>query len=343
MEIAHRSCLGIVKLKSLLRCKVYWYNMDRDIENLIQSCPSCQKIGRHNKPTPVQMTELPTSPWSHIAADFYGNLPTGEKILVITDSFSKFPIVEVMKSTTFNIVSTRLDNLFSIFGYPEMIKTDNGPPWDSHEIDLFFKSRGIVHDSSIPYWPRSNGQAERFMPNLSKLIRHSFDAGTDWKDTLRSMLLNYRNCVHPATNEKPSTLFFGREINTGIPTMNNKTSPQYDTVKRHHDTYTHKAKQTADKHCRPAIPIKVNSQVFIRRGVRNNKFQTTYLPDIYTVVTVNGTQITVKNNRTNIIIKRHISFAKLVYNKTNATDQKSDTVNDDNITRKQYPLRSKKQ
>ncbi|XP_057296211.1 uncharacterized protein K02A2.6-like [Hydractinia symbiolongicarpus] len=51
MEIAHRSCLGIVKLKSLPRCKVYWYNMDRDIKNLIQSCPSCQKIGRHNKPT----------------------------------------------------------------------------------------------------------------------------------------------------------------------------------------------------------------------------------------------------------------------------------------------------
>ncbi|XP_057292617.1 uncharacterized protein K02A2.6-like [Hydractinia symbiolongicarpus] len=150
MEIAHRSCLGIVKLKSLLRCKVYWYNMDKDIENLIQSCPSCQKIRRQNKPTPVQMTELPTSTWSHIAADFYGNLPTGEKILVITDLFSKFPIVEVMKSTTFNIVSTRLDNLFSIFGYPDMIKTNNGPPWDSHEIDLFFKSRGIVHNSSIP-------------------------------------------------------------------------------------------------------------------------------------------------------------------------------------------------
>ncbi|XP_057302755.1 uncharacterized protein K02A2.6-like [Hydractinia symbiolongicarpus] len=124
MEIAHRSCLGIVKLKSLLRCKVYWYNMDRDIENLIQSCPSCQKIGRHNKPTPVQMTELPTSPWSHCSR---GNLPTGEKILVITELFSKFPIVEFMKSTTFNIVSTRLDNLFSIFGYPEMIKTVMDP------------------------------------------------------------------------------------------------------------------------------------------------------------------------------------------------------------------------
>ncbi|XP_057310309.1 uncharacterized protein LOC130648286 [Hydractinia symbiolongicarpus] len=35
MEIAHYSCLGIVKLKSLLRCKVYWYNKDRDIDNLV--------------------------------------------------------------------------------------------------------------------------------------------------------------------------------------------------------------------------------------------------------------------------------------------------------------------
>ena len=135
-------------------------------------------------------TNLPKAPWSQIAADFYGPLLTGEKLLVVTDFFSKFTIVEIMKTTSYSIVatkevSTRLDNLFSLFGYPDEITTDNGPPWDSHDIKEFFTSRGIKHTPSIPYRPRSNGQVERFMPNLSKIIRHSYDSKTDWKDTLR--------------------------------------------------------------------------------------------------------------------------------------------------------------
>ena len=70
-----------------------------------------------------------------------------------------------------------------------------------------FSSHG-EHTPSIPYWPRSNGKVERFMPNLSKIIRHSYDSKTDWKDTLLLNYLNYRNCIHLATDEKPPTLFY---------------------------------------------------------------------------------------------------------------------------------------
>ena len=119
--------------------------MDKDIENLVNTCPSCQKLSKTQTPTPVQMTNLPKAPWSQITADFYGPLPTGEKLLVVTDLFSKFQIFEIMKTTSYSIVSTRLDNLFSLFGYPDEITTDNGPQWDSHDIKEFFKSRGIKH------------------------------------------------------------------------------------------------------------------------------------------------------------------------------------------------------
>ena len=343
IDIVHRSCLGIVKMKNIFRCKVYWYNMDKDIENLVNTCPSCQKLSKTQKPTPVQMTKLPKAPWSQIAADFYGPLPTGEKLLVVTDLFSKFPIVEIMKTTSYSIVSTRLDNLVSLFGYPDEITTNNGPPWDSHDIKEFFKSRGIKHTPSIPYWPRSNGQVERFMPNLSKIIRHSYDSKADWKDTLRSLLLNYRNCIHPATNEKPSTLFYSREINTGLPISTSHTSPKYDAVKQHHDTYNEKAKQTADKRCQiPKKSINTGEKVYVKRGKRDHKFQTNYLADEFTVTDIKGTQVTVENNRTHQTYKRHISFLKLIQ-KLNANKERR--VDPDVIktpTRKQYPIRSKK-
>lgn len=138
-----------------------------------------------------------------------------------------------MKNTTYETVSSRLDDIFSLFGYPHKITTDNGPPWDSREMEKCFKSRGIQHKPSIPYWPRSNGQAERFMPNLSKLVRQSYDAGKDWKDALRSMLLNYKNCIHPATNVESSILFFNRCSHTQ---PNNTTPSNNITLKGRKET-----------------------------------------------------------------------------------------------------------
>ena len=72
LQIIHRSHLGIVKAKSLLCRKVYWYGIDKEIENFLSSCASCQKLLRSMKPTPVKMTELPSGPWKIVAADFYG-------------------------------------------------------------------------------------------------------------------------------------------------------------------------------------------------------------------------------------------------------------------------------
>ena len=61
------------------------------------------------------------------------------------------------------------------------------------------------------------------------------------------MLLNYRNSIHPATNETPAKLFFGRETNYGIPHYDNAKDPSFDRVNLHHQQYTAKAKENIDK------------------------------------------------------------------------------------------------
>lgn len=85
-----------------------------------------------------------------MTADFYGPVPSGEKLLVITDLYSKFPIVEILRSTAFPTVSDHLDSVFSILGYPIEMKTDNDPPWDGKEIETFLKNRNIKYNPSIP-------------------------------------------------------------------------------------------------------------------------------------------------------------------------------------------------
>ena len=132
LDIVHESHSGIAKTKSFLRSNVYWYGMDRDVENCIKDCLSCQAVSRPYGPPPVNMSKLPDNAWTDLSIDFYGPLTNGKKLLVIIDNFSRFPFVKVMKSTTANIVINRLEELFITFGYPSSIRSDNGPTTDPH-------------------------------------------------------------------------------------------------------------------------------------------------------------------------------------------------------------------
>ena len=78
IKIVHEGHLGIQKVKELLRAKVYWKNMNRDVVNEIGKCVACQAVvSRDAPPTPIKFSELPPSPWYEISLDFYGPLPSG--------------------------------------------------------------------------------------------------------------------------------------------------------------------------------------------------------------------------------------------------------------------------
>ena len=131
------------------------------------------------------------------------------------------------------------------------MRTGNGPPWDSNDFEHYLRVRNVMHEPSIPLWPRSNGQDEQFMQMLGKTIRHNIDCQTNtWKNSIRTMLLNYRNSIHPATNETLAKLFFGRETNYGIPHYDNVKDPSFDKVNLHHQQYNAKAKESIDKKCK---------------------------------------------------------------------------------------------
>ena len=102
--------------------------MDSDIEKAISNCLPCQAVARASTPPSIKFTELPKQPWKHTGADFYAPTPNGQKLLIILDYFSRYPIVEIMNTTTANSVINRLNSLFPIYGFPDSMLTGNGPP-----------------------------------------------------------------------------------------------------------------------------------------------------------------------------------------------------------------------
>ena len=68
---------------------------------------------------------MPEGPWEVVHTDFYGPLPTGEYLLVVIDRYSRFPEVEIVRSTKASTVIQKLDKIFATHGLPTVIKSDN--------------------------------------------------------------------------------------------------------------------------------------------------------------------------------------------------------------------------
>ena len=77
--------------------------------------------------------------------------------------------------------------------------SDNGPPFQSHALKEYLRKRGIKHRNITPYWPRANGEAERFVQPMKKIIRSAYIEKTDWKAECYKFLLNYRTSPHAVT------------------------------------------------------------------------------------------------------------------------------------------------
>ena len=59
-----------------------------------------------------------------------------------------------MRKTT--AVISRLERIFSIYGYPEKLKRDNGPPFSSYEFSEYLKAVNIIDKPITPEHPQTN-------------------------------------------------------------------------------------------------------------------------------------------------------------------------------------------
>ncbi|XP_022788128.1 uncharacterized protein K02A2.6-like [Stylophora pistillata] len=158
LELAHEGHQGIVKTKCRLRSKVWWPKMDSDAEKLCRSCHGCQVVSEYAPPEPIARAFPPSGPWEDCAADILGPLPSGESLLVVVDYFSRYFEVVILRSTFSTRLIKALKPIFSRFGVPHTLKTDNGPQLVSEEFEAFLAENGIEHRTTTPLWPQANGK-----------------------------------------------------------------------------------------------------------------------------------------------------------------------------------------
>jgi transposase InsO family protein len=209
LHVAHS---GIVRMKEVARSFIWWPKIDDDIANVVRQCHGCQQVRNLPPVAPLTPWIWPGAPWSRIHIDFAEK----DKVhyLVVTDAYSKWPEVVIMKSTTASATIKELRTLFAQFGFPRQVVSDNGPPFQSEEFALFMKQNGIKHIRVAPYHPSSNGAAERLVQTVKRSLHAG--AGLSLEHQLAAFLLTYRSTKHATTGRTPSELFLGREIRTRL-------------------------------------------------------------------------------------------------------------------------------
>ena len=137
-------------MKALSRSYFWWPKMDQEIEELTKNCLTCATNQGNPAAAPSHPWEIPTEPWMRIHMDFAGPF-LGKMFLIVVDAYSKWLEVSVMNESTSTSTVSKLRQMFSTHGLPQVSVSDNGPAFVGEEFKTFLKKNGIKHMCTVPY------------------------------------------------------------------------------------------------------------------------------------------------------------------------------------------------
>ena len=223
LQELHSSHFGISRIKSLARSYCWWPNIDKDIENMVINCQSCQETRANPPKVPIHCWEKAEGPFQRVHVDYAGPF-MGSYFFILVDAFSKWPEVRIVNNITKETTINTCRNIFSTFGVLIILVSDNGTQFSSTEFAHFLKFNGVIHKFSAPYHPATNGQAERFIQTFKAKLKAMKCGRLEIPGVLSNILMSYRKMIHPSTEFSPSMLVFGRQIRSRIDLMIPSTS-----------------------------------------------------------------------------------------------------------------------
>ena len=110
IEELHATHTDIVKMKSLARSYFWWRKLDKELQNKVRECESCQLHQKSPTCVPIHSWEFPSEQWSRIHIDFAEG--EGKNVLVLVDAHSKCIETRVMNNITARNTVKAMCNIF---------------------------------------------------------------------------------------------------------------------------------------------------------------------------------------------------------------------------------------
>ena len=190
---------------------------------MVSKCNTCNMYRNSQAKEPLKRHELPKRPWQKIAIALFKL--NKQEYVVIVDYYSNFFEVSHLPNSKSKTVINHIKPQFSKYRIPEVIVSDNGLEFSSHEFAEFAKQYGFKHITSSPRYPQSNSLSERAVQTAENILKKAKDEGKDFQ----LGLLAYRNAPIEEIGLSPAQMFMGRRTRTQLPTTPVLLEPPYPT------------------------------------------------------------------------------------------------------------------
>lgn len=212
---------GIVKTLELIRRHFYWPGLVKDVRSYINTCEICKTTKAPNCVLRPEMGQAAVTnrPFQRLYVDLLGPYPRSKKghigLLIVLDHFSKFHwLCPLRKFTSLAIMEFLSNNIFHIYGVPEVLVSDNGSQFKANDFNAFLTSFGIQHIYTALYSPQANA-SERVNRSIISGIRAYLKGEHNlWDQHISSISCSLRNSFHQSIKMSPYRALFGLEMIT---------------------------------------------------------------------------------------------------------------------------------
>jgi transposase InsO family protein len=287
---------GVARTMALIRRKFDWPKLQRDVEDHVGTCPTCQReVARRHRPYGnLQSLPIPRRPWSELSMDFITGLPQSiwreqpvDAILVIVDRFTKYCLYFPV-STTIN--AAELAELFHnevelIHGPPDGIISDRGSVFTSEFwSELCYVSR-VKRRLSTAFHPQTDGQTERANQVVEHYLRCFIEeTQLNWPNLLRTAQYACNASVNATTGYSPIQALEGfqpefhfrledKSMEGGVPEVKVRIQKLLDLrekLVKHWKQATERARIQFDK---KHAPIQLNRGDLVALATKNLKLK----------------------------------------------------------------------
>ena len=144
-------------------------------------------------------------------------------IMVYQDHFTKFVQLRPLRSKTATEVANSLFEIFSIFGVPYILQSDNGREFRNSLISavkMMWPDMNLVHGRARH--PQSQGSVERSNADIKKMLSGWMreNRSTNWSNGLKFVQLKKNHSHHTANKCSPFKATFGVNTPLGLQSTN---------------------------------------------------------------------------------------------------------------------------
>ncbi|XP_061105010.1 uncharacterized protein K02A2.6-like [Conger conger] len=291
-------------MKGLARSYVWWPKMDQDLEEKVKACTQCQTNQHSPAPAPLHPWEWPGRPWSRLHVDFAGPF-MGQMFMIMVDAHSKWIEAHIMSNITAPVTIDKLRQVFAIHGIPDSLVTDNGLTFTSELFSEFMQENGIHHARTAPFYPASNGLAERAVQTVKEGLKRM--TGDSLSSRLSRFLFKYRLTPQSTTGRTPAEMLLGRRPKSRLdllrPNIKAKVERKQEKQKERHDQHARERQLEPDDH------------VYVR-NFNNNSVK--WLPGV--IRKQSGPVSFVVELQDGLVFRRHQDHVRLRYDAGSVTE-----------------------